>query len=231
MIRTALCDDHDIVRRGLALLLNQTGDIRVVVEARNFGTLHRQLQSEPCDVLVIDIEMPGRDGIEAVGLLRREMPYMAALVLSSHPESTYAVRALRAGAAGYLNKAAAPEQLVEAVRRLASGRKYLSPETAEALATAVAGESQEHPHESLSTREFQVLRMIASGLQLSDIAGNLALSPKTVSVYRSRILEKLQLANNVEIAQYAMRHGMTPDAAAIRESGPKSIAKKNRGRQ
>jgi len=208
MIRVALCDDHDLVRRGLLLLLEQGGGIEVAVEASNFGALHRQLQDTPCDVLVIDIEMPGRNGIEAISLLRREMPSMPSLVLSSHPESVFAVRALRAGASGYLNKAAAPEQLVAAVRRIAAGRKFISPEVSEALVAAVANESPERPHETLSEREFQVFRLIAEGRKLSLIAEALSLSPKTVSVYRSRVLQKLQLANNVEIAQYAIRHGL-----------------------
>jgi two-component system, NarL family, invasion response regulator UvrY len=209
MIRVALCDDHELVRRGLSLLLAQSGDIEVAVEAANFGALHRQLQAIHCDVLVIDIEMPGRNGIEAISLLRKEMPSMPSLVLSSHPESVFAVRALRAGAAGYLNKAVAPGQLVAAVRQVAAGRKFISPEVSEALVAVVANESPERPHETLSEREFQVFRLIAEGRKLSLIAETLSLSPKTVSVYRSRVLQKLQLANNVEIAQYAIRHGLT----------------------
>jgi two-component system invasion response regulator UvrY len=208
MIRVALCDDHELVRRGLSLLLAQSGDIEVAVEAANFGALHRQLQAIHCDVLVIDIEMPGRNGIEAISLLRKEMPSMPSLVLSSHPESVFAVRALRAGAAGYLNKAAAPEQLVAAVRQVAAGRKFISPEVSEALVAVVANESPERPHETLSEREFQVFRLIAEGRKLSLIAETLSLSPKTVSVYRARVLQKLGLANNVEIAQYAIRHGL-----------------------
>lgn len=208
MIRVALCDDHELVRRGLSLLLAQSGDIEVAVEAANFGALHRQLQAIHCDVLVIDIEMPGRNGIEAISLLRKEMPSMPSLVLSSHPESVFAVRALRAGAAGYLNKAAAPEQLVAAVRQVAAGRKFISPEVSEALVAVVANESPERPHETLSEREFQVFRLIAEGRKLSLIAEALSLSPKTVSVYRARVLQKLGLANNVEIAQYAIRHGL-----------------------
>jgi len=217
MIRVALCDDHDLVRRGLALLLGQAEDIEIVVDARNYGSLRQQLQARPCDVLLIDIEMPGRDGIESIALLRREMPRMAALVLSSHPESLYAVRALRAGASGYLSKAAAPEQLVEAVRRVASGRRFISPEVSEALAAAVSGETAEQPHDKLTAREFQVFRMIAAGMRLSAIAESMALSPKTVSVYRSRVLGKMGLANNVEIARYAMQQGLTGDVAADRK--------------
>lgn len=209
MIRVALCDDHDLVRRGLALLLTQAGDIRIDIEAGNFGSLHQQLQKTPCDVLVIDIEMPGRDGIEAVAILKKELPRMAALVLSSHPEHRFAVRALRAGAAGYLNKAGAPDMLVKAVRDIAAGRRFISPEMAATLAATIAGDIPESPHELLSDREFQVFRMIAAGEKLSAIAEALALSPKTISVYRARILEKLHLESNVDIAHYATRHGLT----------------------
>lgn len=209
MIRVALCDDHDLVRKGLSLLLAQAGDLAIAVEAGNFGSLHQQLQNTACDVLVIDIEMPGRNGIEAVALLKKELPHMASIVLSSHPESQFAVRALRAGAAGYLNKASAPEMLVHAVREVAAGRRYISPEVSAALAAAVAGDAPEQPHESLSDREFQVFRLIAAGKKLSEIAAALALSPKTVSVYRARVLEKLQLGSNVDIAHYAVRHGLT----------------------
>lgn len=208
MIRVVICDDHAIVRKGLVQILTESGDIQVTAEAGNFGELRQRLKTAACDVLVIDIEMPGKNGIEAIGLLKKEMPRMPSLVLSIYTEDQYAVRALRAGASGYLNKASAPEQLVQAVRTIASGKKFISAETSQALAQVVSGESQEAEHAQLSEREFQVLRMIAGGRKLSEIADELALSPKTVSVYRARILEKLRLANNVEIAHYAARHGL-----------------------
>jgi two-component system invasion response regulator UvrY len=208
MIRVVICDDHAIVRKGLVQILTESGDIQVTAEAGNFGELRQRLKTAACDVLVIDIEMPGKNGIEAITLLKKEMPRMPSLVLSIYTEDQYAVRALRAGASGYLNKASAPEQLVQAVRTITSGKKYISPETSQALAQVVSGESQEADHAQLSEREFQVLRMIAAGRKLSEIADELALSPKTVSVYRARILDKLKLANNVEIAHYAARHGL-----------------------
>lgn len=208
MIRVVICDDHAIVRKGLVQILTESGDIQVTAEAGNFGELRQRLKTAACDVLVIDIEMPGKNGIEVITLLKKEMPRMPSLVLSIYTEDQYAVRALRAGASGYLNKASAPEQLVQAVRTIASGKKFISPETSQALAQVVSGESQEAEHAQLSEREFQVLRMIAAGRKLSEIAEELALSPKTVSVYRARILEKLKLANNVEIAHYAARHGL-----------------------
>lgn len=208
MTSVFVCDDHAILRRGLVQILSGTQDIKVIGEAADYAELRRKLEAAQPDVLVIDIEMPGRDGIEAIGLLRRQWPRMAALVLSIHAEDPYAVRALKAGAAGYLNKASAPEQLVEAVRQVAQGRKYLSPAASEALARAVSGEAVEAIPEDLSEREFQVMKMIANGRKLSEIAAALSLSPKTVSVYRARVLSKLGLANNVELAHFAARRGL-----------------------
>lgn len=213
MIRVAICDDHAIVRKGLTMILSQAGDIRVVAEAENFGELRQRLRNNDCDVLLIDIEMPGKTGIEAVALLKKEMPRLSAIVLSMHAEDQYAVRALRAGASGYLNKASAPEKLVEAVRHVAMGRKYVTPEMSLLLAEMVAGNSSEAPHNGLSEREFQVFKRIAVGEKLSEIADALALSPKTVSVYRSRVLEKLGLDNNVDIARYAVKHGLVDPPA------------------
>lgn len=212
MTSVFVCDDHAILRRGLVQILSGTPDIKVIGEAGDYAELRRKLEVERPDVLVIDIEMPGRDGIEAIGLLRRQWPRMAALVLSTHAEDPYAVRALKAGAAGYLNKASAPEQLVEAVRQVAQGRKYLSPAASEALARAVSGDAVEAIPEDLSEREFQVMKMIANGRKLSEIAATLSLSPKTVSVYRARVLSKLGLANNVELAHFAARRGLLNSA-------------------
>lgn len=208
MIRVVICDDHALVRKGLAMILAQAGDVQVTGEAANYGDLRQLLRKTECDVLLVDVEMPGRDGIEAVGLLKKELPRVAALVLSGHPEARFAVRALRAGALGYLNKANAPETLIDAVRHAAMGRKYLSPEVSQALAEAVSTDAVDEPHRELSQREFQVFRMIAGGKRLSEIAAALSLSPKTVSVYRARVLEKLGAENNVEIARYAVRHGV-----------------------
>lgn len=208
MIRVAICDDHAIVRKGLTMILSQAGDISVVAEAESFGDLRQRLRGVECDVLLIDIEMPGKTGIEGVAQLKKEQPKLAAIVLSMHTEDQYAVRALRAGASGYLNKSSAPEKLVDAVRLVAGGRKYVTPEMSQALADMIAGDTPESPHNELSDREFQVFKRIAVGEKLSEIADALALSPKTVSVYRSRVLEKLHLENNVDIARYAVKHGL-----------------------
>jgi two-component system invasion response regulator UvrY len=219
MIRVLICDDHPVVRMGFAQLLSRAGDIELVGEAANYGELRQKLAEQACDVLVIDIEMPGRNGLEALVILRKEHPGLRAIVLSGHAENEYAVRALRAGASGYLSKASAPLQLVEAVRKAASGGKYISAEAAQALARTVAGEGRDAEHEALTDRELQVLRLIAAGKRLSEIAKALLLSPKTVSVYRARVLEKLGLANNVEIAHYAARHGLIEGGAQQGNAG------------
>lgn len=213
MVRVAICDDHAIVRKGLVMILSQCGEISVAVEAENFGDLRKKLSVNECDVLIIDIEMPGKSGIEAVALLRQENPKMGAIVLSMHPEGHYAVRALRAGAMGYLNKASAPELLVDAVMQVSRGRRFVTPEVSIALADAVVDDRGETPHLQLSDREFQVLRMIAQGAKLGAIADTLSISPKTVSVYRARMLEKLGLMNNVDIARYAVKHGLVDPPA------------------
>ncbi len=224
MIRVAVCDDHAIVRKGLTQILTEVGDISVVIEASHGGDLRQRLRDTPCDVVLIDIEMPGKNGIEVVALLKKEWPKLHAIVLSIYPEDQYAVRALRAGAAGYINKTSAPDKVIDAVRQVASGRKFISVEVSQALADAVAGETPELPHQSLSDREFQVLKLIAHGKKLSEIAETLALSPKTVSVYRARIMEKMHLAGNVDLARYAITHNLLDGASSGALSGAVSGA-------
>ncbi len=214
MIRVLICDDHAIMRKGLAMVLSREKDIEVVGEASDCADLLQRLGTTDCDVVLVDVEMPGRDGIEAIARLRAERPRIAALVLSAHPETRYAVRALRAGAAGYLNKADAPKTLIEAVRSVAKGQRFITPEVAQVLAQTVSCAAPQALHLQLSNREFQVLRMIARGSQLSEIAGALSLAPKTVSVYRARLLKKLGLNGNVEIAHYAVRHGLHDSVSA-----------------
>lgn len=208
MIRVLVADDHAVVRRGVARILTDERDMQVIGEAGDYPEIRRHLRELACDVLVLDIQLPGKNGIEIAKALKDEVPRLAILMLSSYPEDQYAVRALRAGARGYLNKGAATERIVDAVRTVASGRKYISPEAALAIADSVSGEKTERPHETLSDREFQVLRLIATGKRLSDIADQLALSPKTVSVYRARILEKMQLASNAELTHYAVKNAL-----------------------
>jgi DNA-binding NarL/FixJ family response regulator len=209
MVRTIVLDDHALVRRGIAQLLREHPDIDVIAEAGDYGELRAALRKHGAiDLLVTDIGMPGKDGIEVLKTLREEQPTLKVLVISMYPEDQYAVRALRAGAAGYLNKTSAPEKLIEAVNHVIGGRKYITPEIAQALIENLSRPGNSAPHEKLSDREFQTLRLIASGKRLADIAEILALSPKTVSVYRARILEKMALANNAELTHYAIKHGL-----------------------
>lgn len=207
-IAALICDDHPIVRSGLHAILAAAGDIEVTGYASGFPELLRRLREKPCRVLLLDMEMPGKHGMEILPLVRREFPHVQVLVLSIYPEDQYAVRAFRAGASGYLNKNSAPERLVEAVRTVAAGRRFISPEVSELLAQAVATDHDRAPHELLSDREFQVLRLIVAGKRLSEIAAALNLSPKTVSVYRARIMEKMQLGSNVELARYAEKNNL-----------------------
>jgi DNA-binding NarL/FixJ family response regulator len=219
VIDVILCDDHALIRRGIRDTLADAPDIRVVGEAGDYGELRvlmRTLAAEgahggrtaPCDVLVLDINLPGRSGLDALHALKDEGSPVRVLVVSMYPEDQYAIRALRAGAYGYVNKGGDPQLLVQAVRTVAQGRKYITPEIAQMLVESLTAPTTEHPHQQLSDRELQTLVMIASGKRLADIAEELMLSPKTVSVYRARVLEKLQLANNSELTVYAIRAGL-----------------------
>ena len=209
MIRVALADDHAVVRRGVRQILGDAGDIEVIGEARDYGELSTLLRDHPCDVLLLDISMPGKNGIEVLKALRERLPKLQVLILSMFPEDQYAVRALKAGAAGYVSKEAAPERLVDAIRLAARGKKYITPEVAQALAMQLDdGEAPEKPHEILSDREYETLRLIASGKKLSEIAAIMSLSPKTVSVYRARLLEKMKLRTNADLTHYAVKHGL-----------------------
>lgn len=208
MIRVLLADDHPMVRRGVAQLLGESGDVRVVGEAEDYPTTMRALRASEADVLVLDVDLPGKSGLEILKLARKEFPKLAVVLYSMHPEGDYGVRAIRAGASGYVSKAAPPGKLLEAIRTAADGRKYVTPELAQALAETVADPEDRPLHETLSDREFQTLRLIASGHRLADIAGVMALSPKTVSVYRARLLEKMHMKNNAELTHYALKNGL-----------------------
>ena len=208
MIQVILCDDHALIRRGIRDTLADAPDIQVVGEAGDYGELRGLMRNTPCDVLVLDINLPGRSGLDALHALKDEGSPVKVLIVSMYPEDQYAIRALRAGAFGYVNKGGDPQQLVLAVRTVAQGRKYVTPEIAQMLVESLTAPAVESLHQKLSDRELQTLVMIASGKRLSDIAEELTLSPKTVSVYRSRVLEKLQLANNSELTVYAIRNGL-----------------------
>jgi two-component system invasion response regulator UvrY len=208
-LRVIVIDDHAIVRRGIVEILTERPDLQVVSEAADYGQLRAQLrQHGEVDLLVMDVSLPGKDGIEILKAVHGEYPRLKVLIVSMYPEEQYAVRAFKAGASGYLNKASAPEKLLEAVEQIAGGRKYVTPAIAQALIDQLAAPEDGMPHERLSDREFQVLKLIASGQRLSDIAETLSLSPKTVSVYRARILEKMNMGNNSELVHYAIKHGL-----------------------
>ena len=208
MIRVLIADDHAIVRKGLVQIASESRDIEMRGEASEYSSLMKLMKENPCDVLLLDISMPGKNGIDVLKIVREQYPKTQVLILSMYPEDQYAIRALKAGAAGYLTKDSAPERLVEAILSVSRGKKYITPKVAEMLATHLVTDTEGAPHESLSDREFQTMRLIASGKQLSQIADELALSPKTVSVYRARVLEKMQLKNNAEITHYAIKHGL-----------------------
>lgn len=206
MIHVVLCDDHAVLRRGIRDTLTEAADIAVTAEAASYAELREQLRTAACDVLLLDINMPGRNGLEVLASVRETHPEIRVIMVSMYPEDQYALRSLKAGAQGYANKAGDPMQLIEAVRTVMKGRKYLTAEVAQMLADSLAQPAAPVPHESLSERELQTLIKIASGQRLTDIAQELMLSPKTVSVYRARVLEKLQMSSNAELTAYAIRN-------------------------
>ena len=208
MIKVFLCDDHALIRRGIRDTLSDAPDIEVVGEAGDYGELRTLMRDRTADVLVLDINLPGRSGLDVLHVLRDEATTMRVLIVSMYPEDQYAIRALRAGAYGYVNKGGDPAQIVLAVRTVAQGRKYVTPEIAPMLVESLTTPMVATAHEKLSDRELQTLVMIASGKRLSDIAEELMLSPKTVSVYRARVLEKLGLGNNSEMTVYAIRNNL-----------------------
>jgi two-component system, NarL family, invasion response regulator UvrY len=206
MIRVLIADDHAIVRKGLKQIVSETSDVEIVAEAEDYAEIMRKLRALSVDVLVLDIGLPVKNGIEILKIVKKEMPRVQVLVLTMYPESQYALRSMRAGASGYLTKDSVPDRLVEAIRRIADGKKYITPELGETLAQFVDQDADQLSHERLSDREFETLCLIASGKALSEIAEELKLSPKTVSVYRARVLEKMQLKNNAELTHYSLKH-------------------------
>lgn len=206
MIHVMIADDHAIVRQGLKQILNETEDIRVTGEAETGFQAIKIVRQHDFNVMLLDISLPDRSGIEVLKQIKKDKPDLEILMLSMHNEHEFAIRSLKAGAAGYLNKQSAPAQLVTAIRQVASGNKYVSPTVAQELANLLNSNSDQPLHATLSDREFQTLCLIASGKTLSDISAEMFLSPKTVSVYRSRVLEKLKLNNNSELIRYALKN-------------------------
>ncbi len=210
MIRIAIADDHAIVRKGLRQILAETNDLAVTGEAASADELLTLLRAQPFDVVVLDLTLGSRDGIDLLKIIKSEFPRLRVLILSMHAEDLFAVRALRAGARGYIQKEGAPEELLSAIRRIAAGRTYVSPAMAERITTDLVRGSEKLPHERLSDREFEVLRALGSGKSVTEIANDLNLSVKTVSTHRSRILTKTGLRNNAEIVSYVHAHHLTP---------------------
>jgi two-component system invasion response regulator UvrY len=205
-IRIIIADDHAIVREGLKQILADSKDIIVTGDAENGVDAIKLVRKNDCDVLLLDISMPDRSGIEVLKQIKKESPKLAVLMLSMHREDQYAVRSLKAGAAGYMNKQSAPNELVDAIRVVAAGRKYISPALAQELANQVGDDREVPLHETLSDREYQTFIMIASGKTVSDIGDELSLSVKTISMYRSRLLQKMKLRNNAELTHYAIKN-------------------------
>ena len=206
MIRILVADDHAILRRGLMDILARELEGVLCAEAANAQEVVAQVQRQPWDLVILDITMPGRSGLDLLGDLKQLRPELPVLILSMHPEDQYAKRMLKAGAAGYMNKETAPKELVKAVRKVLAGGRYVSEALAEKLASDLSAGAVNQYHETLSQREFEVLRMIASGKTISQIAEELHLGVSTVSTYRVRILEKLGMENNSELIRYALQN-------------------------
>jgi two-component system invasion response regulator UvrY len=212
MVRVLIVDDHAIVREGLKQILAETPDLVVAGEARDGLEALKKVREHRYEVIVLDISMPGRSGLDILKDLKARDPDLRVIVLSVHPEEQYAVRVLRAGAAGYLTKVRAPDELVAAIREVSAGRRYIPPSVGEQLARELEL-SGKPPHKCLSDREFQVMLMSASGKAVKEIARELLLSPKTVSTYRRRVLEKLGLCGNAELTRYVIEHLTWPQEA------------------
>jgi two-component system invasion response regulator UvrY len=206
MIKILIADDHPVVRKGLREIIEETSDMEVADEASNGQEVLAKVFKKDFDVVLLDISMPGRSGLDILKELKSQLPKLAVLVLSIHPEEQYALQVLKAGASGYLTKKSAPEELVTALRKVSAGGKYVSPSLAEKLASALETGIEKPPHETLSAREYEVMRKIALGKTVTEIARELFLSPKTISTYRSRILEKIGIKNNAELIRYAIKN-------------------------
>jgi two-component system invasion response regulator UvrY len=210
MIRILLVDDHVMFREGLKQILARRSDIKVVDEAGSGQEALDKILRHKLDVVLLDISLPGKSGPELLKEIKKGKPELAVLVLSMHPEDQYAVRMMKAGALGYITKESAPEELIFAIRKVASGGRYISPKLANELAVALDTNTPKLPHQLLSNREFQVMRMLASGKSLKEIADEMMISEKTVTTYRARILEKMKLHNNVELTIYAIENKLLP---------------------
>jgi len=208
MIKILIADDHTVVREGLKLIISETPDMTIADEAVDGHEVLNKALKADYDIVVLDITMPGINGLDVLKQLKAQKPKLPILVLSMHPEEQYAVRVIKAGAAGYLTKQSASEELVKAIRTASAGRKYITPSLGEKLADSLGIDAEKLPHELLSDREYQVMCMIASGKTVGQISQKLFLSVKTVSTYRARIFEKMNMKNNGQLTYYAIKHGL-----------------------
>ena len=206
MLKVLIADDHALIREGLKKILQGAQDISVIREAQNAREVIEEVNKEELDVVVLDISLPGKSGLELLKDIKQYYPKLPVLILSMHPEDRFAVRALKAGAAGYITKESAVEELIKAIRKVVQGRKYVSPALAEKLAFDLEADTGRPPHENLSDREYQVLCLIATGKRVREIAGELFLSMSTVNTYRSRILEKMNMKTDAELIRYAVQN-------------------------
>jgi len=206
MTRILIADDHELLRRGLKGILTEAFPKVVTGEAADAPQTMAAMEKGPWDIVLVDINMPGRNGLEILQDLKRLYPRVPVVVLSAFPEKDYAIRAFKLGASGYVSKQSASSDLLAAIRKALAGGRYVTPTLAEALAATLAGDTSSAPHEQLSNRELQVLRMVAAGESLKEIAGELSLSEKTIGTYRTRISRKLGLGTNVELARYALQN-------------------------
>jgi two-component system, NarL family, invasion response regulator UvrY len=208
MLKVCIVDDHPIVRQGLRQILAEAQDMTIVSELATGLEVLESIKKDPCDIVVMDITLPGMNGIDVLKQIKREKPGIPVLMLSIHPEDEYAVRALKAGAAGYLTKGSAPNELLNAIRTVSTGSKYITSALAEELISDIQGGGKQ-PHEQLSNREYEIMCMIASGKRIKEIASELMISTKTVSTYRTRILEKMKMVSNAEITRYVLENHIT----------------------
>ncbi len=208
MINILIADDHVLFREGLKKVLKPESDMTVIAEATNGQEVYERIEAKKPDIVLLDISMPGESGLEVLEALKKDFPKLRVLILSMHPEDRFALRAFKMGAAGYITKESAVDELVQAIRKIVSGGRYISPSFAEKLANDLATDHDKLPHERLSNREFQIMRMIAAGKKIHTIAEELSLSRNSVNTYRARILEKMGMQSNAELTRYAVENNL-----------------------